>query len=272
MSLTVRKCGEDDRAELGRFFQKEPYYGLFFMGNVQKIGFSNPGLHYWGGYHGDELVAVLMNYYSNWSILAGDEPFDLSPLVAVLDQHDNVDRWTGKQWIIEEMMAKSQRYRFGTVHHDYFCALQEEDFVPGSVEGVRKSDLSDEQAVHHLYAQGEFHHITGDVYRRRLSESGCRSFVLETGGRMVSTAGTSAETNEAAMIGGVFTLGDERGKGYGSRVMTALCRELLAEGIEPCLFYDNPSAGVIYRRLGFRDIGMFLMTQDIEEISAESKN
>jgi predicted GNAT family acetyltransferase len=27
------------------------------------------------------------------------------------------------------------------------------------------------------------------------------------------------------------------------------------EGIQPCLFYDNPAAGSIYRRLGFEDIG-----------------
>lgn len=41
--------------------------------------------------------------------------------------------------------------------------------------------------------------------------------------------------------------------------MTKLCHELLAEGKMLCLFYDNPEAGSIYKRLGFEDIGKWMM-------------
>ncbi len=62
------------------------------------------------------------------------------------------------------------------------------------------------------------------------------------------------------LIGNLETMGlgvekPWRNRGYASAALTRLCAELLAQGKQPCLFYDNPAAGVIYRRLGFEDIG-----------------
>ena len=88
-----------------------------------------------------------------------------------------------------------------------------------------------------------------------------RIFVAEEGGVLVSAALTNAETPEMAMIGGVFTPPDRRNRGYATACMDALCRELLCDGIQPCLFYDNPQAGSIYRRLGFREIGTWRLAR-----------
>lgn len=41
--------------------------------------------------------------------------------------------------------------------------------------------------------------------------------------------------------------------------MLTLCKELLNEGKELCLFYDNLDAGSIYKRIGFEDIGFWMM-------------
>jgi hypothetical protein len=41
--------------------------------------------------------------------------------------------------------------------------------------------------------------------------------------------------------------------------MSKLCSDLLKEGKIPCLFYNNPSAGKIYERMGFRRIGFWKM-------------
>jgi predicted GNAT family acetyltransferase len=35
----------------------------------------------------------------------------------------------------------------------------------------------------------------------------------------------------------------------------ALCQEVLAEGMQPVLYWRNPTASVVYRKLGFRPIG-----------------
>lgn len=79
------------------------------------------------------------------------------------------------------------------------------------------------------------------------------------GGRVVASAKTTAENSLSAMVVGVATHPEHRRRGLATRLVTHLCRELLAEGKRPCLFYDNPEAAGIYRRLGFADIGIWVM-------------
>lgn len=61
------------------------------------------------------------------------------------------------------------------------------------------------------------------------------------------------------MIVGVATHPAHRRKGLATQLLIRLCEDLLSEGKTPCLFYDNPEAGSIYRRLGFTDVGTWVM-------------
>jgi uncharacterized protein len=63
----------------------------------------------------------------------------------------------------------------------------------------------------------------------------------------------------SAMIVAVCTHSDYKKKGYATECMTKLCRDVLDEGKELCLFYDNPEAGRIYKHIGFVDIGFWMM-------------
>lgn len=76
---------------------------------------------------------------------------------------------------------------------------------------------------------------------------------------MVSTASTTAENSLSAMVVGVATLENYKKKGYATKCMLKLCSDLLHEGKELCFFYDNPTTGVIYKRIGFEDIGVWMM-------------
>ncbi|MBL0388790.1 GNAT family N-acetyltransferase [Tumebacillus sp. ITR2] len=258
----ICKLEERHRVVLTEFLAQDPYYALFFQGNLLAMGFGHPNLEYWGSFDGSELTAVLMRYVNNFSILAHEEGMDLQGLILIANEFDEIRALTGRPWIMEQFVSGLTRHPMSNLHHDYFCALSAEAFQPGSVESVRRTTVEDAEEVGVLYAQGEFKHFTADVYRRRLLDSHCRSFaVVDEQGRIVSMAMTTAETPDAAMIGSVYTPSESRGRGYASRAMSALCADLLADGKKPCLFYDNPSAGVIYRRLGFQDIGMFNMAE-----------
>ena len=86
---------------------------------------------------------------------------------------------------------------------------------------------------------------------------GLRSYVADIDGRLVAGASTSAESYNAAMVGGVWTLPNERVQGYSTAVVSALCAELLAEGRCPYLFYleNNAPAERVYKKIGFQNIG-----------------
>ncbi len=263
--MRVVKCDDTQRGELESFFARDPYYALFFIGNLEAMGLSHPDLDYWAQYDEQEqIVAVLLRYLTNFSILASDQDLDLTPLIEVIDGQEQVSRITGKMWIVDRIVGALQHHSLPVENENYFCRLWAEDFQPDSTEGVRQTDLADAEGIHDLFADGEFAHFTADSFRRRLTDGKCRVFATWVDERMVSAAATSAETTCSAMIGPVYTPATERGRGYASRVMSALCAALLADGKEPVLFYDNPSAGAIYRRVGFQDIGMFKMVGAVE--------
>ncbi len=46
-----------------------------------------------------------------------------------------------------------------------------------------------------------------------------------------------------------------------SACITKLCQDLVSEGRGVCLFYDDPEAGRIYKKLGFKDMGMWYIME-----------
>ena len=89
---------------------------------------------------------------------------------------------------------------------------------------------------------------------------------IEKDNEIVSTVATTAETTVSAMVVGVATLPTHRQKGYASKLMISLMEEYFQNrNKELCLFYNNPKAGKIYKRLGFKDIGKWVMMSNIEK-------
>ena len=50
-----------------------------------------------------------------------------------------------------------------------------------------------------------------------------------------------------------------RGNGYASLILQKMIQDFTKEGRTLCSFNNNPAAGRIYKRLGFKDIGMWTM-------------
>ena len=98
-----------------------------------------------------------------------------------------------------------------------------------------------------------------EVLKKTFETNTGRTFYVREGNRIISSASTTAENSSSAMIIGVCTLKGYRNRGYATACITALCNELLEKGKSLCLFYDNPDAGRIYQRMGFREIGMWCM-------------
>jgi predicted GNAT family acetyltransferase len=87
-----------------------------------------------------------------------------------------------------------------------------------------------------------------------------KSYYIKQNNKCVSTVSTVADTTKSAMVVAVATDPEYRGKGYASTLMIKLLHEYLVNRKKSlCLFFDNPSAGAIYHRLGFKDIDQWVM-------------
>lgn len=85
----------------------------------------------------------------------------------------------------------------------------------------------------------------------RYQEKFGRNYILTRGGEIVHHAATYAELTNLAVISGVITREDWRGKGIGTLAVKKLCADLMKEGKKPCLFYYTKQAEGFYRKIGF---------------------
>jgi ribosomal protein S18 acetylase RimI-like enzyme len=82
------------------------------------------------------------------------------------------------------------------------------------------------------------------------------AFVREVDGAVVAKAEATPAVPHAALVGGVYTLPEHRGRGHSTACVAALCSRMLervgavALSVEP----ENEAAFRAYRRIGFRKV------------------
>lgn len=86
-------------------------------------------------------------------------------------------------------------------------------------------------------------------------------YFIRKDNKIVSCALTTTETNDAAMIGAVFTKPGHRNKGYAKDCILNLCRELVSNNKIPYLFYESGSLLLtkMYESLGFSKINSWML-------------
>jgi ribosomal protein S18 acetylase RimI-like enzyme len=92
-----------------------------------------------------------------------------------------------------------------------------------------------------------------------------RVYLVEKDDKMVSCALTTTETDDAAMIGSVYTIPDFRNQGHARDCVFNLCQDLISNRKRPYLFYreDNNSLRKLYYCLGFRQINTWILATRI---------
>jgi predicted GNAT family acetyltransferase len=193
-----------------------------------------------------------MRYRVNWCFYASPD-CDPLPFAQLVDDFPESYAINGHPNQVDPIVSLLQQFTVGELHTSYFCRLPVGSELAAANWPTRRATVDDIDALVDLYADAGILRRDADGLRRTLASG--RIVVTIDGDNIVSSVATSIETTNAAMVGGVFTPEPLRNQGYASAAMTHLCAELLAEGKQPCLFYDNPAAGSIYRRLGFEDIG-----------------
>jgi RimJ/RimL family protein N-acetyltransferase len=89
--------------------------------------------------------------------------------------------------------------------------------------------------------------------------------VAATGGEIVSKAEIMERTSRAALIGGVYTVPEHRGKGLCFACMSSLCEGILGSIGKACLNVskENAPAQRVYRGIGFERICDYRMAHFI---------
>lgn len=270
----IRQLNEADRQTTMTFVGAQPAENLFIIGDIEAYGFDHPIQTLWGDFREDGTMrGVLLKYTNNYIVWAPDE-FDAAGFAAIF----NADRTLRFLSGIESVVRKVEPYLASNPDNPrilHYAKCETAEYLPDIPEGtiVRKAVPDDAAAlIGQMEAIPEFDgEYSIDHKRLTLTDGTARAWLIEQGGSIISSASSTAENTLSAMIVGVGTIPEYQKRGLATHCMSVLCRELLEEGKMLCLFYDNPAAGSIYKRIGFQDIGRWCMwTYDRERVLAES--
>ncbi len=255
----VRRLTERDRPALETFLDADPGYTLFLRGNLRAYSLDGSFLRYWGMFDSSGLraAAMLVAYRATLYAPSG---IDVRPLARTLSYY-GVEFTMGRTDLVDSLLAalpdpvcRREEHYFAAQYGPPPTARAPHDVV------VRRATVDDLDALTRLYIGSEgFERLSPEQVRRALNARlrSARNYVALAHGSAVAAASTSAETERAAMIGGVWTDPSSRGCGYSTAVVAALCRELIEDHRVPYLFYltDNAPAARVYAKNGFRTIG-----------------
>ncbi|MFX3674949.1 MAG: GNAT family N-acetyltransferase [Paenisporosarcina sp.] len=259
----IRKLTEQDREIAMKFVSKKPAENLFIIGDIEGYGFHSNIQTLWGDFNDTgDLRGVLLKYDQNFIVYAPEE-FDAKGIANIINGDTSFSYLSG----IEEMVNKLRPFLKAEPKNPrvlYYAKCESSELlntIPADVSLVKAQPEDAEAIIAQMKEIPEFAEGNYSVEHKKVSmEKGLsRAYFIKEDGVIISSASSTAENSQSAMIVGVGTVPEHQKKGLASYCMSKLCGELLAEGKMLCLFYDNPAAGAIYKRIGFVDIGKWSM-------------
>ena len=248
------KAKEQDVEKLLTYFEQDLKNCLYSYIDLKKFGIDNPNLTVYFD-ESDDICCTALKYYEGLQLFDADGKIDAkktAELIRDLNSHivsstiDVIeklypllkDTYEMEQGYVTEMLSMPE------------CEISEE---------VRPAELSEYDEIAKLVCSDEGvggHYEPEELKEQlltRLSEGMGRNYILKRDGEIIHHAATYAELDNLAVISGVITRGDWRGKGVGTSAVRKLCYDLLKEGKKPCLFYYTKQAEGFYKKIGFEE-------------------
>jgi len=259
------KATNKDIIDILDFVSLEPEFNIFTIGDLESFGLNNEKCQVFLYAPNKEIKATILLYHTYLTLYFRDFSMDLKPVIDNLNQliNNGATVLSGKKEVIEAVQGKIT-VQIKSSADDYFAKCDE--LIPMKdlpLEKVEFANENDAWKIVELFDRiPEFQgHNSVEEYAETLKDGSRKTTILKINDQIVSTASSTAETKDSAMIIGVATEPDNRyrRKGYASACVSKLVQDLNNRRKSACLFYDNPAAGSIYKKFGFKDMGFWKM-------------
>lgn len=257
----IRQLTECDREQTLNFLSKKPGLNLFQIGDIENFGFESDIQTVWGSFNkNNELNGVLLRYRENFIPYFEESNFDIADFKSIIKNADVAKIISGEKVIADQFVDCFDQ---AEEREMYFCELVDDSCLEEVLVEIKEGCCEDAQRILELLRtieefSGTFR-STDEICRKIETRSGRIYFIENNEKDVVCNVQTTAENSKSAMVVAVATHKDYRKRGLMTQCLSKLCRDLLNENKTLCLFYDNPEAGAVYHKLGFKTIGKWKM-------------
>ena len=249
-----RLVEKKDIPEILAYFEKNLKNCLYSYIDLKKFGIENPNLTVYVD-KSNEIHCTALKYYEGLQLFDAEGKMDTegtAELIKELNSHivsSTVDVIEKLYPLLEDAYEMEQGYVTEMLSMPE-CEISED---------VRPAEISEYDEIARLICSDEGvggHYEPEELKNQlltRLGEGMGRNYIIKRDGEIIHHAATYAELDNLAVISGVITREDWRGKGVGTLAVRKLCYDLLKEGKKPCLFYYTKQAEGFYKKIGFEE-------------------
>ena len=283
----IRVLQPGDEAALEAFLLPRIETSMFLLGSMRAAGLVDGGEFLQGTYvavfDGDKIVGVAAHYWNDNLIVQAPVHIEALCAAAIEASGRRVGGLLGPAGQVQAAIdalavakdaldVAEDTIQLDETEYLYSLALADllvpEGLRTGRLVGRRLQPRDQDQVTEWLVAfaleslgaedSPQLWERTRANVERKVEQG--TTWILEDGGRPVSTSGFNTTTAEAVQIGGVFTPPELRSRGYGRAVVAASLLDARAEGVESSILFTgvrNIPAQKSYEALGYRHIGAY---------------
>jgi RimJ/RimL family protein N-acetyltransferase len=254
------------------YLEKHHLEVTFLIGNVISFGLENDkSIRRCGDYYGyfeEEDLKGIIAFYNLGSCIPHYEDKNAIKEFSELMKNRNFETLLGMEHIVKPLFEEIKAVKTLNEYSEDSYYINS-NFTPYTIEGLAFLDTKDapiEKAAEFIkkaYEDGFGSIRSLDEIVQMLKERNKEEdfIFLIKDGAIKAQANVQTYTSSINQVGGVFTLSEERGKGYCKATVSEICRRIVERGKTPTLMVrkNNTPAVAAYQALGFRHYDDFLI-------------
>lgn len=252
----IMDCNEENISNVLSYIGQDYEKCLYMYIDLKKYGLKNDKFNVWIQYRGDEICGLISEYYNGIQIYS--KSYNIIPLEIVdLIKERNPSVISG----MEKIMCQIREYFPEYYETSGFVAKLGELTYPPTVNAYSASFEELSEITKLLIQEDNLgKHLGYDLlykqlYDRKMDDFGRNFISRDEDNEIICHAATYAELPELAVISGVMTSFQYRGKGFSKGTLAALCNQLQSEGKDVFSYYHIPPAIKMHSGIGFKKVG-----------------
>ena len=261
MSETVlKRCKVEDIDKALAYIGDDRLLCFYLYMDVLECGIEAEGLGLWTSELNGEIQAVMYQYYDCLHLFSREEcPVkDVMTVINEINPKVIVSSEANIALIQKELDAEQYIYELNHIITTDVLMKENPDI---EIMDATKEDVPEivtmmmkDRIYYEVYT---YEKLCGDL-TRRLEDGFGRLFIIrDEEGRLVCADATNAETSDLAVIGGLVTDPEMRGRGLGAAMTAKVWNKVLLEGKRGLAFLldDNEKTINLHKKLGYDFIG-----------------
>ncbi|WP_407423115.1 GNAT family N-acetyltransferase [Methanobrevibacter sp.] len=255
----ITECNEDNINQVFDYIGDDYEKCLYLYIDLRKYGLTNENFSVWIQYDGNEICGLISQYHNGIQIYSKNHDLIYEELLEFIkDKNPTVISGMGDILlpIRDEFadysetlgsVAKLTELKYPPDPNAYSAPMDELDEIAKLL--VQEDNLGKHTGYDLLYQQ---------LCERKKDNFGRNFISRDENNDIICHAATYAELPELAVVSGVMTSFQYRGKGFSKGTLAALCDQLLSEGKVVFSYFHIPPAIKMHQGVGFKEIGKWM--------------